>query len=61
MAVDPKKNLEDIGFMIYELKNIYALTDDPKIDRSFTPKMKSKTRLESLQGWSKAIKKTLSL
>ena len=32
MAVDPKKNLEDIGFMIYELKNIYALTDDPKID-----------------------------
>ena len=32
MAVDPKKNLEDIGFMIYELKNIYALTDDAKID-----------------------------
>jgi len=32
MAVDPKKNLENIGFMIYELKNIYALTDDPKID-----------------------------
>ena len=32
MAVDPKKNLEDIGFMIYELKDVYALTDDPEID-----------------------------
>ncbi len=32
MAVDPKKNLEDIGFLIYELKDVYSLTDDPEID-----------------------------
>ena len=41
-------------------KSLKDISRKWKIDRSFTPKMKSKNRLELLQGWSKAIKKTLS-
>ena len=32
MAFDPKKNLENIGLIKFELKDIYALVDDPEID-----------------------------
>ena len=48
------------GLKIGIYKSLKDISKKWKIDRSFTPKMKSKTRLESLQGWSKAIKKTLS-
>ena len=41
-------------------KSLKDISRKWKIDRNFTPKMKSKNRLELLQGWSKAIKKTLS-
>ena len=32
MAFDPKKNLEDIGLIKFELKDIYGLVEDPEID-----------------------------
>ena len=48
------------GLKIGVYKSIKDISRKWKIDRSFTPKMKNKTRLELLQGWSKAIKKTLS-
>ena len=48
------------GLKIGIYKSLKDISKKWKIDRSFTPKMKSKIRLESLQGWSKAIKKTLS-
>ena len=46
MAVDPKKNLDDIGFLIYELKDIYALTDDPDIDNTVPNPLDSLKELE---------------
>ena len=46
MAVDPKKNLDDIGFLIYELKDIYALTDDPDIDNTVPNPLESLKELE---------------
>ena len=48
------------GLKIGIYKSLKDISRKWKIDRSFTPKMKSKNRLELLQGWSKAIKKTLS-
>ena len=48
------------GLKIGIYKSVKDISRKWKIDRSFTPKMKNKTRLELLQGWSKAIKKTLS-
>ncbi len=46
MAVDPKKNLDDIGFLIYELKDIYSLTDDPDIDNTVPNPLESLKELE---------------
>jgi len=46
MAVDPKKNLKDIGFLIYELKDIYTLTDDPDIDNTVPNPLDSLKELE---------------
>ena len=48
------------GLKIGIYKSLKDISRKWKIDRSFTPKMKSKNRVELLQGWSKAIKKTLS-
>ena len=48
------------GLKIGIYKSLKDISKKWKIDRSFTPKIKSKIRLELLQGWSKAIKKTLS-
>ena len=46
MAIDPKKNLDDIGFLIYELKDIYSLTDDPDIDNTVPNPLDSLKELE---------------
>ena len=46
MAVDPKKNLDDIGFLIYELKDIYSLTNDPDIDNTVPNPLDSLKELE---------------
>jgi hypothetical protein len=46
MAIDPKKNLDDIGFLIYELKDIYTLTDDPDIDNTVPNPLDSLKELE---------------
>ena len=48
------------GLKIGIYKSLKDISRKWKIERSFTPKMKSKNRLELLQGWSKAIKRTLS-
>ena len=48
------------GLKIGVYKSLKDISQKWKIDRSFKPKMKNKDRLELLQGWSKAIKKTLS-
>jgi glycerol kinase len=48
------------GLKIGVYKSLKDISKKWKIDKSFYPKMKSKTRKELLKGWSQAIRKTLT-
>ncbi len=48
------------GLKIGVYKSLKDISKKWKVDKAFVPKMKSRNRLESLQGWSLAVKKTLA-
>jgi glycerol kinase len=48
------------GLKIGVYKSLKDISNRWKIDRSFSPKMKSSKRKKLLKGWSQAIKKTLT-
>jgi len=48
------------GLKIGVYKSLKDISKKWKIEKSFYPKMKSKTRKELLKGWSQAIRKTLT-
>ncbi len=48
------------GLKIGVYKSLKDISNKWKIDRSFSPKMKSSKRKKLLKGWSQAIKKTLT-
>jgi glycerol kinase len=48
------------GLQIGVYKSLEDISDNWQVDRSFNPKMKSYDRKKLIEGWDKAIKKTLS-
>ncbi|MGL3828072.1 glycerol kinase GlpK [Candidatus Pelagibacter communis] len=48
------------GLQIGVYKSLEDISNNWKVDRSFIPKMKSNERKKLINGWDKAIKKTLS-
>jgi glycerol kinase len=48
------------GLQIGVYKSLEDISNNWQVDRSFIPKMKSNERKKLINGWDKAIKKTLS-
>ena len=47
------------GLKIGVYKSLKDIEKNWKVDKKFNPKIKKKQRVELIQGWAKAIRKTL--